>query len=56
MSTFPIPGKPVRIVVPFPPGGAADIQARAMGQKMSEWLGVPIVANDWWTTVSATSA
>ena len=42
-SAADYPEKPIRVVVPYAPGGASDILARAIGQKLSESLRQPVV-------------
>jgi tripartite-type tricarboxylate transporter receptor subunit TctC len=40
------PAKPIRLVVPFPPGGPNDIIGRVVGQKMQELLGQLIIIDN----------
>ena len=40
------PNKPIRLVVPFPPGGAVDFYARVVQPALSEALGQPIVIDN----------
>ena len=40
------PVKPIRFIVSFPPGGSADLVARAIAPSMSERLGQPVVVEN----------
>jgi len=40
------PSKPIRLVVPYPPGGSTDLLARTIGQKVGEALGQAIVVDN----------
>ena len=45
-AEIPYPTKPIRIIVPYPPGGSTDPTARAFGAWLSEKFGVPVVIDN----------
>lgn len=45
-QAFPVPGKPVRILVPFPAGGSTDVTARELAQRLTRLLGTPCIVEN----------
>jgi tripartite-type tricarboxylate transporter receptor subunit TctC len=42
----PYPAKPLRLVVPFPPGGPTDITGRTIAEKLQQRLGEPLIVEN----------
>jgi len=42
----PYPTKPLRLIIPFPPGGSNDVVGRAIGQQLAERLGQGVVIDN----------
>jgi len=40
------PNKPIRFIIPFPPGGGLDVTARTIQQKLQETLGQPVIVEN----------
>jgi tripartite-type tricarboxylate transporter receptor subunit TctC len=40
------PTKPIRLIVPFPPGASSDIVGRMLAQKLSEYMGQQVIADN----------
>ncbi|MEA2995632.1 MAG: hypothetical protein QOG74_1181, partial [Alphaproteobacteria bacterium] len=41
----PYPNRPIKLIVPFPPGGPVDVMARLVAQRLSQSLGPIIIDN-----------
>src|SRR3546814_7995686 len=45
-SAADYPSKPIRWIVPFPPGGAIDMVSRVLAQRVSQTLGQPVTVEN----------
>lgn len=45
-SAQPWPAKPVRVIVPFAPGGTSDVQSRLIGKKVHDTTGQPMIVEN----------
>ena len=45
-SAPPYPARPIRIIVPFPAGGSADLMPRIFGEKLTAKWGQPVVVDN----------
>src|SRR4051812_17683458 len=46
LASAQYPVRPIQLLVPIPPGGAPDLTARVLGQKLSEEFGQPVVVEN----------
>ena len=45
-QNYPYPSRPIRFIVPFPPGGGNDVMARIVGQKFTDAFGQQVVIDN----------
>ncbi|MFT3721800.1 Bug family tripartite tricarboxylate transporter substrate binding protein [Pseudorhodoferax sp.] len=46
LAQAPYPGKPITVVVPFPPGGQTDVIGRLIGDQLARRLGQPVIVEN----------